>query len=61
MPYDEFPWFRDGTIRQILNVEQPSPGHFYWPDLDIDLSLDIIKNPKNFPLKSSLTQETVIG
>ena len=54
MSYEDFPWFRDATIRDILAVEQPSPGHFYWPSLDVDLSLEIIQNPRRFPLKSRL-------
>jgi hypothetical protein len=38
---------------KILNVEQPSEGHFYWPDLDVDLTVDIIEHPERYPLKSS--------
>ncbi len=51
LSYDDFPWFKDVPIRQILNIEEPSPNHFYWPDLDVDLSTEIIKNPQRFPLK----------
>ena len=28
MSYDDFPWFKDQTIKTILNVEEPSTGHF---------------------------------
>ena len=52
MPYKEFPWFKDSSIDQVLNVEEISPGHFYWPDLDIDLSIETIEHPERFPLKS---------
>ena len=52
MPYKEFPWFKDSSIDQVLNVEEISPGHFYWPDLDIDLSIETIEHPEQFPLKS---------
>ncbi len=52
LAYDEFPWFKDAPVRDIFNVEQPSPGHFYWPDLDVDLGLDSIENPDRFPLKA---------
>lgn len=52
MAYDDFPWFRDAPVGKILNVEEPSPNHFYWPDLDVDLTPEIIENPKRFPLKS---------
>lgn len=49
MPYDEFPWFKDQPVKVILNVEEPSPGHFYWPDIDVDLSEEIIEHPDRFP------------
>ncbi|WP_103921052.1 DUF2442 domain-containing protein, partial [Candidatus Venteria ishoeyi] len=35
MPYEDFPWFKDATIRDVLIVEKQSPGHFYWPNLDV--------------------------
>ena len=52
LAFDDFPWFRDAPVAKILNVEEPSPGHFYWPDLDVDLSLKIIERPQDYPLKS---------
>jgi hypothetical protein len=53
MSYEDFPWFADAPVGKILNVEQPSEGHFYWPDLDVDLTVDIIEHPERFPLKAS--------
>jgi Protein of unknown function (DUF2442) len=52
VPFDQFPWFRKGTIDQISNVEWPTPGHLYWPGLDIDLSVQSLRNPAEFPLVS---------
>ena len=52
MSYDDFPWFKDVSVGKILNVEQPMPGHFYWPDLDVDLSEEIITHPERFPLQA---------
>ncbi len=52
LSYEDFPWFQDVPIRQILNIQEPFPNHFYWPDLDVDLSYEIIKNPERFPLKA---------
>jgi hypothetical protein len=52
LSYQDFPWFQDVPIRQILNIQEPFPNHFYWPDLDVDLSKEIIKNPERFPLKA---------
>ncbi|MBU1238948.1 DUF2442 domain-containing protein [Myxococcota bacterium] len=52
LPYEYFPWFLDRSLKEILRVEEPAPGHFYWPDLDIDLTLEIIEHPGRFPLIS---------
>lgn len=52
IPYDDFPWFKEQTIKSIVNVVEESQGHFYWPDLDIDLTEEIIENPGRFPLKA---------
>lgn len=52
VPFASFPWFRHATIAQITNVEMPSVRHLYWPDLDIDLSVESIRDPGAFPLVS---------
>ena len=54
VPFKQFPWFADATIRQILAVERPSPHHLRWPDLDIDLEVESIEHPERFPLISRL-------
>ncbi len=51
MSFDDFPWFKDMPVGKIINVEEPSTGHFCWPDLDIDLGIECIENPERFPLK----------
>ena len=52
LPFSEFPWFSDAAIGMILHVELPSPNHLYWPDLDVDLSVESIRHPDRFPLVS---------
>ena len=52
LPFSEFPWFRDVSIGKILHVELPSSNHLYWPELDIDLAVDSIRHPVQFPLVS---------
>lgn len=52
MPYSNFPWFKEQTVSEILNVEEPAPGHFYWPDLDVDLTEEMIEHPERFPCVS---------
>lgn len=52
LSFADFPWFKEATIERLTHVERPHPGHLYWPDLDIDLSVDSIRNPAGFPLVS---------
>lgn len=52
VPYASFPWFRGATVDQILTVERPTPNHLYWPQLDIDLSVESLRDPGAFPLVS---------
>lgn len=55
LSFDKFPWFADAPVKKILNVETPYPNHLYWPDLDVDLSTEIIMNPENYPLVSGVS------
>lgn len=50
LPYGDFPWFRGATVDQILNVKLLHEDHLFWPDLDVDLSLDSLQCPESFPL-----------
>jgi hypothetical protein len=50
--FADFPWFRDAPVAGVLHVERPQPHHLYWPDLDVDLAVESILNPEQFPLIS---------
>jgi hypothetical protein len=52
LPYTDFPWFEHATVKAIHQVERPQPEHLYWPQLDVDLTLDSIEHPDRYPLKS---------
>jgi Protein of unknown function (DUF2442) len=54
LSYADFPWFKDATIAQITNIEHPSADHLYWPSLDIDLSVESVRDPSKFPLVSKV-------
>jgi hypothetical protein len=54
VPFNEFPWFRDASVREIANVQLPTPHHLYWPDLDIDLAVESIEHPEKYPLVSQV-------
>jgi hypothetical protein len=50
LSYEQFPWFKDAKVGQIINVTLSATGNLYWPDLDVDLSVDILEHPVRFPL-----------
>lgn len=53
LPFQDYPWFREASIGQVLNVERPSEGHLHWPELDVDLAVESIDHPERYPLVSS--------
>lgn len=52
LSFTDFPWFKMASISQLCEIEQPSENHLYWPELDVDLSVESIRNPSAFPLVS---------
>jgi hypothetical protein len=50
LAYEEYPFFQKAVIQDVYNIEFLHHTHLYWPDLDVDLSLEILKNTHNFPL-----------
>ena len=52
VPFDEFPWFKKATIEQLADVQRPTEDHLYWPQLDVDLAVQSIREPTSFPLVS---------
>ena len=50
VPFASFPWFRQATIDQLVDVQWPTADHLYWPQLDVDLSVASIRSPDDFPL-----------
>lgn len=55
LPFADFPWFRDAAVGKIVHVELPSSGHLYWPELDVDLAVESIRHPEQFPLVSRIS------
>jgi hypothetical protein len=56
LSFDLFPWFREAPIGKVTRLDRPSPGHLYWPDLDVDLAVESIEHPDRFPLVSAMRQ-----
>ena len=54
LPFEKFPRFKKATIEQLEQVEWPTPDHVYWPQLDVDISVESIRVPEAFPLLSKV-------
>ena len=48
--FADYPAFRQATVAQIVDLQQPAPDQLYWPDLDIDIELAALDEPERFPL-----------
>jgi Protein of unknown function (DUF2442) len=51
LSHKEFPWFEKARVSEIMNVKLINGDHLEWPDLDVDLELDSLEHPEEFPLK----------
>jgi hypothetical protein len=50
LPFEKYPWFKDARISSITNIQIFHNHHLYWPDLDVDLTTEILEKPDNYPL-----------
>ena len=50
LSFGDFPWFKDASVSAIQNVEILNEHHLYWPELDIDLVVESVLHPEQFPL-----------
>ncbi len=51
--YRDYPYFKDQPLRAIQNVQLLHGFHLYWPELDVDLEIDVLEHPEQYPLKSA--------
>lgn len=50
LPHETFPWFRNAKIADVLDVKLRHESHLHWPKLDVDLCVESLENPQEFPL-----------
>ena len=50
LPFREFPWFADASIRELSLIEVEHGHILRWPELDVDLDVDRIDHPERYPL-----------
>ena len=49
---EDCPWSREQPVKSIVKVEEQFSGHFYWPDIDADLTTETIEHPERVPLRA---------
>jgi hypothetical protein len=50
LPFGEYPWFKTAPVASVQNVRLLHASHLHWPDLDVDLELESLQRPENYPL-----------
>jgi hypothetical protein len=53
LSYKDYPFFKDQPLHAIQKVQLLHGYHLYWPDLDVDLEIDVLEHPERYPLTSS--------
>ncbi len=49
--YEEYPWFKNSTVAEILNLKFKHGHHLIWPDVDVELELESLDHKEKYPLK----------
>jgi hypothetical protein len=53
--YKDYPYFREQVLSAIQDVQLLHGYHLYWPQLDVDLEINNLDNPDNYPLQYRTT------
>ena len=48
--FEQYPAFQKARVEQIFNFREHF-GDFHWEELDIDIELNALKHPEQYPLK----------
>jgi len=57
LDYQNYPFFRKQTLKDIQSVKLLHGFHLYWPNLDVDLEIDNLENPAKYPLTSKMKKK----
>ena len=52
LSFEEFPWFKEASVEAICSIQRPQPHHLFWPEVDVDLTVDSIEHPERYPLNA---------
>jgi hypothetical protein len=48
LPYNQYRWFKNASISEILDVQLLHQSHLYWQKLDVDLEVSSLENPDKY-------------
>jgi len=54
LSFTDYPYFKDHPLHAIQKVQLQHGYHLYWPELDIDLEIDVLEHPEQYPLTSKI-------
>jgi hypothetical protein len=57
LPFSQYPWFKSAKVAEVLNLQLLHANHLYWPDLDVDLGLEVLDQPEMFPLMDRVAKK----
>jgi hypothetical protein len=57
LDFERFPWFQEASIQEASRVELRF-DHLYWPALDVDLHVDSVSHPEQFPMVAKSSAKT---
>jgi hypothetical protein len=50
VPFDDYPVFKNASIKQIFQMQRLSQTQLHWPDLDADIEIEALEQPEHYPL-----------
>ena len=48
--YNDYPFFKNATVKQIALVTSDIQRNIHWPELDIDIELSALEHPEDYSL-----------
>jgi hypothetical protein len=59
LSYDRLPWFKNAKVSDIFKVEMYGDDGIRWDALDVDLEIESLKHPEQYPLVMKRTPDEV--
>lgn len=60
LSYNRIPWMRNASIADALYVTMSGRNAIEWPNLDVDLEIESLKHPEQYPLVMKRNAQEVI-